>query len=89
MTGSLTTGNGGRVRLFTGSVSDSMGVSAAVGSGSGNFRYNADESTDFSTGSWTNIGDTGVFAIYREQPIANTNDLTMTYGDELPSELGV
>lgn len=82
------TASSGAVQLYTGSITGSTGVTTLVGSGSGNFRYNADETTNFATGSWTNLGSTGTYAIYREQPTANITNMTlnMTYGDAaLPS----
>jgi hypothetical protein len=82
----LTTGSGGRITLYTGSVSGSTGVTDFVGSGSGRFRYNADETTNFATGGWINLGS-GVYAVYREQPTATVTNLilNMVYGDALPS----
>ena len=65
--GSVNVGAGGTVRLYSGSLSGSTGLATLVGSGSGHFRYNADETTDFSTGDWTALG-VGAYAIYREQP---------------------
>ncbi|NLT15081.1 MAG: hypothetical protein GXY05_12140, partial [Clostridiales bacterium] len=61
--GSVTVGAGGRATLYSGDVSDSTGLTALVGSGSGNFRYNSDESvSNFSTP----LGS-GIYAVYREQ----------------------
>ncbi|MBU3543295.1 MBG-2 domain-containing protein, partial [Polynucleobacter sp. MWH-Loch1C5] len=54
-----------------------------IGSGSGNFRYNSDESaTNYSLA----LG-TGNYAIYRERPtLAITADnKTMVYGDATPT----
>ncbi|HJW25484.1 MAG TPA: MBG domain-containing protein [Rhodocyclaceae bacterium] len=65
----LSTGAGGRVTLYTGSVDDSTGLTSLVGSGSGRFRYNSDESA---TGFTTALGS-GLYAIYRAQP---TIDIT-------------
>jgi hypothetical protein len=75
-------GSGGMAKLFSGSIGDSTGLTALVGSGSGRFRYNADETTNFATGSWTNLG-AGVNAIYREQPsVSGTiSSPTITYGE--------
>jgi filamentous hemagglutinin family protein len=61
----VSTGAGGRTVIYTGSVSDSTGVTAAVGSGSGRFRYNSDESTSNFTKA---LSASGLHAVYREQP---------------------
>ena len=53
---------------FSQNVSDSAGLSTVIGSGSNNFRYNADEETDFSSDNWLDLG-AGKYAVYREQPI--------------------
>lgn len=79
----ISTGNGGRAVLYTGSLSGSTGLSALVGNGSGRFRYNADETTNFALGDWTNLGSIGTFGVYREQPILSgvtVNNQTVTYG---------
>ncbi|NLD38765.1 MAG: filamentous hemagglutinin N-terminal domain-containing protein [Desulfatiglans sp.] len=80
--GSINFGAGGTAKLYSGDVSDSTGLAALVGSGSGRFRYNADETTDFSSGGWTAL-NTGLNAIYREQPIITvtpSSGQTVTYG---------
>jgi hypothetical protein len=69
--GTVTTGAGGRATLYTGGVAGSTGLTVLVGSGSGRFRYHADETTDFSAGGWTALG-AGSYAIYREQPTVTT-----------------
>ncbi len=94
-TPSLTTGTGGRVLLYTGSLLDSTGVAGTeanptnglVEYGSGNFRYNADENTTFGTGGLTDFGASGAYAIYREQPTVSgtISSETMTYGDTTPT----
>jgi filamentous hemagglutinin family protein len=75
--GAVTVGSGGLATLMTGSVSGSSGLTALVGSGSGNFRYNSDER---STGYTTALG-TGLYAIYREAPsiTASLNNDAKTY----------
>jgi filamentous hemagglutinin family protein len=76
-TGALTVGAGGRATVMTGSIAGSTGLTALVGSGSGNFRYNSDEvATNYSTA----LG-AGSYAIYREAPTASLtmNDATKTY----------
>jgi len=81
--GAVTTGTGGRATLYTGSVSGSTGVTNLVGSGSGKFRYNSNESaTNFTTP----LGS-GVYAVYRERPtiFVNPQNQTITYGDADPT----
>lgn len=76
--GSVSTGEEGRTTLYTGSVSGSTGLTALIGSGSGNFRYNsAEESQGYSTALTS-----GTYAIYREQPTLtiDADDKTATYG---------
>ncbi|MFG6485545.1 YDG domain-containing protein [Roseateles sp. BYS78W] len=76
--GTVSVGSGGRATLYSGTVAGSTGLTALVGSGSGRFRYDSDESTtNFSAA----LG-AGVNAVYREQPtVAITADnLTRTYG---------
>ncbi|MGQ3001858.1 MAG: two-partner secretion domain-containing protein [Hydrogenophaga sp.] len=74
------TGAGGRAVIYTGSVAGSTGVTGAVGSGSGRFRYNSDESTSNFTKA---LGDSGVHAVYREQPVltVSTNGSTKLEAD--------
>ena len=86
LTGSpLLTANTGNAIIYTGSIANSTGV--AVSATSGNFRYNADEATDFSTGGWTDLGATGTYAVYREQPVISVAAVnkTVTYGDADPT----
>jgi filamentous hemagglutinin family protein len=80
---SMSVGTGGKARLFTGSVSNSLGLTALVGSGSGRFRYNSDESAT----NYTATLSTGLNAIYREQPSVSVSvdNRTITYGDSLPT----
>jgi hypothetical protein len=76
---SITAGAGGTIRLMGGKVADSTGLTTLVGAGSGQFRYNSDE-TDTR---YTWALDTDVInAIYREQPTATAviNSFTTTYG---------
>ena len=74
---SITTGAGGRVTMFTGSVSGSTGLTSFVDSGSGRFRYNSDESV----ANYTTALGAGKYAIYREQPAATVTamDASKTY----------
>ncbi len=79
----ITTGTGGRATLFTGSVAGSTGLTDLIGSGSGNFRYNSDESAS----NYSLALGTGLLGIYREQPTINVSvaDATITYGDSTAS----
>ena len=75
---SFATGTGGRVLLYTGSVSGSTGLTASVGAGSGRFRYNSDVAKD----NFTTALESGLYAIFREQPtvtVAAANQ-AVTYG---------
>lgn len=76
--GAIRMGSGGRALLYTGSVLFGDGISDLVGSGSGRFRYNSDESvSNFSEP----LGNSGVYAIYREQPTITitANSVEKTY----------
>ncbi|MBI1195578.1 MAG: hypothetical protein GC138_07020 [Gammaproteobacteria bacterium] len=75
---SVSVGSGGTARLYTGSIANSTGLTNLVGSGSGNFRYNSDESTT----NYTLALATDLNAIYREQPTVTVavDDQTVTYG---------
>ncbi|HEV3009085.1 MAG TPA: filamentous hemagglutinin N-terminal domain-containing protein [Burkholderiales bacterium] len=80
----LSFGANGRATLFTGSIAGSSGVTALVGSGSGNFRYN---SSPTSTGYSAPLGG-GVYAIYRERPTLTVNANSpnaITYGSAAPA----
>ena len=74
----VTVGSGGQATLYTGTVAGSTGLTALVGSGSGRFRYNSDETTT----NFTSALGAGVNAVYRESPtVTSTADnLTRTYG---------
>ncbi|MBN1906739.1 MAG: filamentous hemagglutinin N-terminal domain-containing protein, partial [Deltaproteobacteria bacterium] len=77
--GSVTTGAGGRASLYSGDVSDSAGLTALIGSGSGKFRYNSDESAS----NFTTTLSAGKYAIYRAQPIITvtpSSGQSVTYG---------
>ena len=84
-TPTITTGTEGRAKLFTGSVAGSTGLTTLVGSGSGRFRYNSDESEGGTR--YTSALGSGVYAIYREQPTvtATVNNQAITYGQALPT----
>ena len=82
----VTAGTGGTVKLYSGSIANSTGLSSLVSTGSESyFRYHADETTDFSTGSWLNLGAGKSYVIYREQPTVSVgiSSQTITYGDTL------
>jgi autotransporter-associated beta strand protein len=75
--GTVTVGTGGRATLMTGSVSGSTGLTALVGSGTGRFRYNSDETAT----NYTTALGTGLYGIYREAPVitATVNSVVKTY----------
>ncbi|MBX3668250.1 MAG: filamentous hemagglutinin N-terminal domain-containing protein, partial [Rhodocyclaceae bacterium] len=78
----VSVGTGGTARLFSGSLAGSSGLAALASSGAeSHFRYNADETTNFASGNWLNLG-AGIYVIYRQQPTVTVtaNDATSTYG---------
>jgi hypothetical protein len=79
----ISVGGSGRATFYTGSVSGSSGLTSLIGSGSGRFRYNSDESVT----NYTTSISSGKYAIFREQPSGTIASMTpsMTYGDPLPS----
>ncbi|MFV0436114.1 MAG: YDG domain-containing protein [Desulfopila sp.] len=80
----VTAGTGGTIRLLSGGIAGSTGLTDLVGSGSGNFRYNSDETTTHYT---TALATDTLNAIYRQQPqLSGTiSSETITYGDALPT----
>uniref|UniRef100_UPI0009768B5D beta strand repeat-containing protein n=2 Tax=Chlorobium sp. KB01 TaxID=1917528 RepID=UPI0009768B5D len=74
----ITLGTGGIASFYTGSISGSTGLSAFIGTGTGRFRYNSDESAS----NYTTVLAAGKNAIYREQPTVNVTaaNETITYG---------
>ena len=74
----FTTGSGGRMTYYTGSISGSTGLTSLIGSGSNRFRYNSDETTT----NYSAALSSGKYAIYREQPTLTitADDETVTYG---------
>lgn len=79
--GTIVTGTAGRATLYSGSISDSIGLTNLVGLSSGHFRYNSDETNTNYTASLGN----GIYAIYRERPILSITPSTATniYGDSI------
>jgi hypothetical protein len=75
--GAVTVGSGGRATLMTGAVSTSTGLTALVGSATGNFRYNSDETNT----NYTTALGSGLYGIYREAPslTATLNNASKTY----------
>ncbi|MEI6652627.1 MAG: hypothetical protein WCL42_08650, partial [Chlorobiaceae bacterium] len=65
--GAISVGTGGIATLYTGSVSNSTGLTNLVGIGSGRFRYNSDETATNYVPSLAPL-TTGLNAIYRESP---------------------
>ena len=76
----ITAGPGGIGAFYTGSVSGSVGLTDLIGTGTGNFRYNSDESTT----NYTTPLSAGLNAIYREQPTITitANSEVITYGED-------
>ena len=76
----VTVGSGGCAMLYTGSITNSTGVTALVGSGSGDFRYDSKVGTNNFTAA---LGTSGTFAVYREQPTFTVTPGTATsiYGN--------
>jgi filamentous hemagglutinin family protein len=82
-TSTLTVGSGGRAMLYTGSVDGgSAALASYVGTGSGRFRYNNDESTlSASLAAGLTPLLSGVNVIYRQQPLLSvSSSTTQTYG---------
>lgn len=79
----ISMGSGGRATLYSGSVSGSTGLTDFIGSGSGRFRYNSDESVS----NYTAALSAGNNAIYREQInlSGSISSETITYGDTIPA----
>ncbi len=72
---SITVGAGGRATLYSGSIANSTGMTALIGSGSGRFRYNSDETVS----NFTQALGTGTYGVYREQEtVTVTADSTLT-----------
>ena len=76
---SFSTGTGGRTTLYTCNTSNAN-LSSLVGSGSGRFRYNSDERTT----NYTAVLGSGLYAIYREQPIitVQVDSVSKTYDSQ-------
>jgi filamentous hemagglutinin family protein len=80
--GSISTGAGGRTTLYSGDVATSTGLTALIGSNSGRFRYNSDESVS----NYTVALGTGIYAIYREAPVLTlTGNQSIVYGSSDPT----
>ena len=76
------TGSGAALKVYTGELTAAGNPNAWAAQAEGRFRYNADETTNFSLAPWTNLG-TGRHVIYRQRPTATVGDRTITYGDSL------
>ena len=78
-TPTIAAGPGGIAAFYTGSISESPGLTNLIGTGSGNFRYNSDESTT----NFTTPLSAGLNAIYREQPTITVTGYSdpITYGE--------
>ena len=86
----VSVGSGGTARLFSGSVAGSTGLTSLVSSGSGRFRYNSDETTNFAGAGWTALGS-GVHGLYRQRPTVTVSidNGSTTYGDAATDTLTV
>ena len=82
-TPSVSVGGSGRAIFHTGSITGSTGLKTLIGSGSGRFRYNSDESAT----NYSESLSTGQYAIYREQPASTItpSSTTLTYGGSTPT----
>ena len=77
-------GGSGRATFYTGSILGSTGLTSFIGSGSGRFRYNSDETTS----NYSTAISSGNYAIYREEPricYPIKYLATITYGDATPT----
>jgi filamentous hemagglutinin family protein len=83
----VTVGAGGFATLYTGTVAGSTGLTAVVGAGSGNFRYNSAAGTD----NFRAVLTPGVSAVYREQPTLTVGltSNSLIYGDAFASYNGL
>ncbi|WP_370624457.1 autotransporter-associated beta strand repeat-containing protein, partial [Polynucleobacter sp. AM-26B4] len=77
----ISMGTNGVAKLYSGSVTDSTGLTSLIVSGSSRFRYNSDETTT----NYTTALTAGLNAIYRQAITATvtTDDVTVTYGDSI------
>ena len=65
----ISVGGSGRATFLTGSITGSTGLTSFIGSGSGRFRYNSDETTV----NYSSAISSGNYAIYREEPSVSIN----------------
>ena len=79
----ISIGGSGRATFYTGSISGSTGLTSLIGLGSGNFRYDGDETEAF----YSTALSSGKYAIYRERPSANVNasSTSIEYGGSTPT----
>ena len=79
----ISVGGSGRATFLSGSITGSTGLTNFIGSGSGRFRYNSDETTQ----NYSSAISSGKYAIYRERPSANVNasNTSIEYGDSTPT----
>ena len=72
--------SGGLAKIYTGSVLNSTGLTALVGSGSGGFRYDSSPTvTNYTTALLAKSGTaSGLYAIYREQPVLSLPTSTLS-----------
>lgn len=82
----LSTGVGGRVTVYTGSLAGSTAVADLAGAGSNRFRYGSDEASSAYTATLTD----GLYVIYRERPTLSVSPgaQTITYGNSASAFTG-
>ncbi|MFL2912189.1 MAG: YDG domain-containing protein [Opitutales bacterium] len=76
-TPTISIGGSGRATFYTGSIAGSTGLTSLIGLGSGNFRYDGDETEAF----YSTALSSGKYAIYRERPSANVNASSTSFED--------
>ena len=74
----ITPGSGGRATLYSGSATDDTSLANLIGWGSGNFRYDSDESAQ----NFTALLGAGLYGVYRQQLSTSTiaGNQSLTYG---------
>ena len=84
--GSISVAAGARATLYTGTLAGSSSTAAAIGIGSGRFRYGSDDMYS----AFSNPLGSGLYLIYREQPTLSVtvDSKSITYGQSLPSLTG-
>ncbi|MBU3564166.1 autotransporter-associated beta strand repeat-containing protein, partial [Polynucleobacter sp. Tro8-14-1] len=86
--GNVSSGSGGRITLFTGSIAGSTGITTLIGSGSGRFRYGSNATANGYNATSAALS-TGTYAIYREAPTLtiSASNATIVYGNSTSSAM--